>query len=264
MSVDVLVCVENEERAVAYCEALRAAGLPAPRLEVLVPPLATGGLRTLAAEAAGLVLAGGPDMHPRHYGEEPLADAGLNIDEPLDRMELELMAGAEEGKTPVWALCRGMQTVNIHLGGTLYQDLPLQFPGVGEHAVEDPLDFLAHELETVSTESEFGEALARHGSAVNSRHHQAIKGLAPGLREVARAPDGVVEVIETESDEWWLRGVQWHPENLTAVPYQLQLWKEFLAATGASGGEGGSVRSAGARKVASPEPLGRPFPGEPT
>lgn len=230
MSADVLLCVENEDKAIAYRDALLAAGLAAPRLKVLVPPQADNGLRTLAAEAAGLVLAGGPDMHPRHYGQEAMADAGLHIDEPLDRMELDLVAGAEEGETPVWALCRGMQTVNIHLGGTLYQDLELQLPGVGEHSVGEPLDYLAHELESVSTESEFGEALERHGSAVNSRHHQAVKELAPGLREVARAPDGVIEVVEAESDAWWLRGVQWHPENLTAIPFQLQLWKDFLAA----------------------------------
>jgi putative glutamine amidotransferase len=230
VSSDVLLCVENEEKAVAYCEALRAAGLPAPRLKVLVPPLASGGLATLARDAAGLVLGGGPDMHPKHYGEEPLADANLEIDEALDQMELELIAGAEEGRTPVWAVCRGMQTLNIHLGGTLYQDLDLQLPGVGEHSVGEPLDHLAHELESVSTESEFGAALERHAGAVNSRHHQAVKELAPGLREVARAPDGVLEVLEGESDEWWLRGVQWHPENLTAIPYQLELWREFLAA----------------------------------
>ena len=68
---------------------------------------------------------------------------------------------------------------------------------------------------------------------MNSRHHQAVKELAPGLRDVAWAPDGVLEGFEWETGEWWLKGVQWHPENLTGMPYQLRLWRLFLEQTGA-------------------------------
>ncbi len=229
MSGQVLLCVESEIKATEYRKALLFAGLATERLTVLIPPLGRDGLRELAASAAGLVLAGGPDIHPRHFGEEPMADANLEIDEPLDELELELLAGAEAGRTPVWAICRGMQTVNVYLGGTLFQDLTLQLPGVEAHNFKEPLDHPAHGLERISDETKFGESLGRRVTTVNSRHHQAVRELAPALREIAWAPDGVLESFEDATGEWWLRGVQWHPENLTALPVQLDLWRDFLA-----------------------------------
>jgi putative glutamine amidotransferase len=228
MTAQILLCAGTERKAVEYAEALRLAGLPAERVTVVTPTTDGNGLRELAAGARGLLLAGGADIHPRHYGEQPLAEANLEINEPLDALELELLAGAETGRTPVWAICRGMQTVNVHLGGTLFQDLQLQQPGVESHAFEGPLDHLAHGLGRVSADSRFGELLTRHASGVNSRHHQAVKALAPGLCPVAWSPDGVLEAFEHTADGWWLRGVQWHPENLTALPFQLELWRDFV------------------------------------
>ncbi len=235
MTARVLLCVENERKSVEYREALRVARLPEERLRVLIPrtngadPERLAAERSrLAASAAGLVLAGGPDIHPRHFGEEPLEGATLRINEALDALELDLLAGAQAGRTPVLAICKGMQTANVYLGGDLYQDLPIQFPGVGEHAFRGALDHPAHRLERIDAQSPFGESLARHDDGVNSRHHQAVRKPAPGLREVAWAPDGVLEAFEWAGDEWWLKGVQWHPENLTAMPYQLELWRLFL------------------------------------
>lgn len=232
MTSQVLLCVDKERKAKEYCDALLFAGLPASRLSVLTPGTFDGDARAMAARAAGLVLAGGPDLHPRHFGEEPLNDANLDINEALDALELELLAGAQAGRTPVWAICRGMQTANVYLGGTLFQDLELQLPGVAEHDFSHPLDHPAHGLERITAKSRFGDTLARHDEAVNSRHHQAVRELAAGLREVAWAPDGVLEGLEWMGDDWWLKGVQWHPENLTAMPHQLQLWRFFLAASG--------------------------------
>lgn len=230
MAAQVLLCIESEREAKEYCEALLAAGLPASRLALLTPGAGNGELGSLAARAAGLVLAGGPDIHPRHFGEEPLEGANLRINEALDELELELLAGARAGRTPVWAICKGMQTANVYLGGDLYQDLGLQYPGVGEHIFEEPLDHPAHGLERIDPASPFADALARHGLPVNSRHHQAVRELAPGLRGVAWAPDGVLESFEWAGGDWWLKGVQWHPENLTAMPCQLELWRQFLSA----------------------------------
>ena len=227
MPGQVLLCVESERKAVEYREALLLAGLAAERLTTLVPGVAVDGLRELGAAAGGVVLAGGPDLHPRHYGEEPIPEAGMDIDEPLDELDLEVLTGAASARTPVWAICRGMQTVNVYLGGTLYQDLALQHSRAGTHDFPDPLDHPAHPLERISADTEFGSALARQATEVNSRHHQAVKELSPELREVAWSPDHVLESLEHAGD-WWLRGVQWHPENLTALPVQLELWRDFV------------------------------------
>ena len=226
----VLLCVENDQKAREYCEALVLAGLPADELIVLTPDSEQGDLQLLAATSKGLVLAGGPDIHPRHFGEEPIEGIELSLDEELDRIELEVLAGAEKGRTPIWAICRGMQTVNVFLGGTLWQDLPSQLEGTGGHDHSEPLDHIAHEIERIDTDSPLGAALERHGAGVNSRHHQAVKDLAPDLREVAWSPDGVLESLDSNREDWWIRAVQWHPENLTAMAVQLELWHEFLAA----------------------------------
>ncbi len=233
MAGQVLVCVETDRKAVEYCDALLAAGLHRSQLTVLTPDVNGTDLSGFAARAAGLVLAGGPDIHPRHFGEKPLENAQLRINEALDALELELLAGAQRGRTPVWAICKGMQTTNVFLGGDLYQDLGLQFPGVENHAFQGPLDRPAHRLERITEKSPFGDALARHDEFVNSRHHQAVRELAAGLRAVAWSPDGVLESFEWSGDDWWLKGVQWHPENLTSMPYQLELWRQFLETAGA-------------------------------
>lgn len=229
MTAQVLLCAGTEQKAATYGAALLEAGLPAERLTVVTPSSGHSDRRELAAGARGLVLAGGADIHPRHFGEEPMEGAGLTIHEPMDELELELLAGAQAGRTPVWAICRGMQTLNVYLGGTLFQDLQLQLPGVASHAHRGPKDHLAHGLDRIETGSRFGELLARHDAGVNSRHHQAVKDVAPALRAVAWAPDGVLESLEGTNDDWWVRGVQWHPENLTAHPVQLELWRDFVA-----------------------------------
>lgn len=233
MSADteVLLGCESHKKAPPYVEALKSAGIDGGRIRVLVPDDRPDDPAGAAARAAGVVMAGGPDLHPSHYGEAPLAEAGLGIHLALDALDLELLTGARHGRTPVWAICRGMQVANVFLGGSLWQDLQLQLAGVGEHNHASPLDHLAHELERLAAESAFGARLAGDGGAprVNSRHHQAVKALAPGLRAVAWTPDGVMEALEAK-DDWWLRGVQWHPEDLLALPLQRALWSDFAAA----------------------------------
>ncbi len=227
MSGRVLLCADSEERAVDYSKALVLGGVPAESIRVVTPETSFGSLRELAAGAAGLMMAGGDDLHPRHYGEEPLEGAELVIDEAVDRLELELLRGAEEGKTPIWAVCRGMQTLNVYLGGRLFQDLRLQMPSAGDHSDRGAPDLIAHALGRIEGSARFSEVLGCQERGVNSRHHQAVREVAPRLRAVAWADDDVLEAIESADEDWWLRGVQWHPENLTAHPSQVELWRDF-------------------------------------
>ena len=148
-------------------------------------------------------------------------------------MDLELLAGARQGRTPVWAICRGMQTVNVFQGGTLWQDIYTQVEGVMDHSVSEPEDAFAHGVEVVARRESFGEILARREVLVNSRHHQAVKHLGSGLVAVARSPDGLIEVLALDSQEWWVKGVQWHPENLVHLSVQRRLWAEFIDAAAA-------------------------------
>lgn len=234
----VVVCIRSRRKAENYLHALQAAGVHNEHLFVVSPEddqTDDDTLEQLAAEAGGLVLAGGPDLDPRRYGEAPHEDANLAVVPELDRMEWSLLKGASESKTPIWAICRGLQVVNVFLGGSLWQDLPSQLPHTGEHDVDVPKDHLAHPVEVTDASTPLGEVLARDRAEVNSRHHQAVKDLAPDLRPVAYAPDGVLEVAEYRSRSWWLRAVQWHPENLLAHSVQRKLWRDFAEAVGGDG-----------------------------
>ncbi len=228
-----MVCCEDREHSRPYVAALVTTGVPEESIRLLTPRDPGDDPAGLTAAAGGLLLCGGPDLAPARYGEELLAGAEVFVDEPLDELEWQVLEGARAGRTPTWALCRGLQTANAFLGGTLYQDIYLQLGGVGEHSVQQPRDALVHGLEILEPDHPAVRPLGA-GSPdgpvrVNSRHHQAIKDPAPGLRVLARAEDGVVEVAALDSEKWWLRGVQWHPENLVGQPAQDALWREFVA-----------------------------------
>ena len=228
----VIVASGMDERAVPYVEALRVAGLPEERIFVLSPGAGKpGNPAELIAGAAGLVLSGGLDVAPELYGEATLPEARVEVYPERDVMEWELLAGARARKLPVWCVCRGIQVANVFLGGTLWQDLPTQRPGAVPHEVSVPPDSLAHGMRPTDRATGLGERLTREAVLVNSRHHQAIKDLAPGLKEAARSPDGLIEAVELagpEAEGWWLRGVQWHPENLIAMALQRSLWEDFV------------------------------------
>ncbi len=230
----VVVCIRRRHKAADYLDALQSVGVDPERLVVVSPEDGKADeaeLERLGAEAGGVVLAGGPDIEPERYGEAPRPDANLSLVPELDRMEWALLKGIRRSRTPTWAICRGMQAVNVFLGGTLWQDLPSQLPQTGDHDFEVPEDHLAHRVEVSDRSTALGELLARDTAEVNSRHHQAVKDLASELLAVAYAPDGVLEVAEHRDPAWWLRGVQWHPENLLALPLQRELWLEFAEAT---------------------------------
>jgi putative glutamine amidotransferase len=233
----IVVAAGFDEKAAPYVEALLAVGVPAERIVVLTPGMRPGVPTEIVAGAAGLVLSGGADIAPERYGETPRPNARLEVYPERDAMEWELLTAAQERQLPVWGVCRGLQVVNVFLGGTLWQDIPSQLPGPVPHEVATTPDTLAHTVRPVAPETALAERLFRETPVVNSRHHQAVKDLAPGLRAAALSPDGLVEALEladcTDGAEqgWWVRSVQWHPENLVAMALHRALWADFVSAT---------------------------------
>ena len=234
VSGEVLVSCSFEERATPYVEALKLVGVPAEAIRIVSPDRVTPEQAApLAAGAAGLLLCGGPDLEPHHYGETTHPHANVETMPGRDAVELELLAGAREARTPLFGVCRGLQMVNAYLGGTLWQDLKLMWPNAVLHDLSFPRDALIHPVEVTvdpaagGQAAELGEVLSSEPSLVNSRHHQAIKDLAPGLVAVAAAPDGIVEAVAGADPDWWLWAVQWHPENLVRLASQRRLFERF-------------------------------------
>jgi putative glutamine amidotransferase len=199
--------------------ALRAAGA-VPWLIPLLPndPEA---LREIVARLDGLFLPGGADVDPSRYGEARRQLCG-EPDPDRDAVEVLLLGHAAERRLPVLAVGRGAQVVNVALGGTLYQDVAAQVPAALRHDHD-------HDV-TVKPASRLGEVLGEAVVPVNSRHHQAIKDLAAGLRPTAYAPDGIIEAVEGTNGHY-LIGVQWHPEDLADThPGMARLFASFVAA----------------------------------
>ncbi len=197
----------------AYVRALRAAGL----VPLIVPPsLDDEDARALVAGVAGVVLSGGEDVDPASYGA-PRHPATGQPHTGRDATELALVAAARDARIPLLAICRGIQSLNVALGGSLVQDLPSERPSAIRHAREDAADQRVHGV-TVEAGSRLAEALGTTHIEANSLHHQAIDRLAETLRATAHAGDGIIEGVETASDDWWVLGVQWHPEELIGDP----------------------------------------------
>jgi putative glutamine amidotransferase len=165
----------------------------------------------------GFMATGGEDVDPAEYGQAPRPELGP-VDRARDRFELALLRRAVERDRPVLAICRGVQALNVALGGTLYQDLRAEVPGALAHEpdpVWDAAGRLApcgHDV-TVEPGTLLAGTTGRTRLSVNSYHHQAVREPGAGVRVVARAPDGVVEAIELPSRRFAL-GVQWHLELL--------------------------------------------------
>jgi putative glutamine amidotransferase len=194
-----------------YIAALIAAGFAREEI-VLLPP----GSRP-DGEFDGVVLGGGCDVDPTRYGQAPRPDANLELDADRDATDFALFERARSEGTPTLAICRGLQVVNVALGGTLIQDLPSQRPGALGHETDEARRENKKKLDhavRVASGTRLSEIAAAEEIAVNSRHHQAIDRAAPGLKVSAVAPDGVIEAVE--SAEPWMLAVQWHPENLAA------------------------------------------------
>jgi putative glutamine amidotransferase len=203
----------------AYVAAVQRAGL----VPLVVPPTLDppGGVAALE-HVSGLVLTGGEDVAPERYGAAP--HPKLEETDPMrDTLEVALIDAARARGLPLLGICRGIQILNVALGGTLYQDLPSERPGPIDHG-----DEAGRHPVTLAPRSRVGTALAATTASVNSRHHQAIRDLALGLRACAWAPDGVVEAVEGPDGASWTMAVQWHPED----DGEDALFRSFAAAVG--------------------------------
>jgi putative glutamine amidotransferase len=177
----------------------------------------------------GLLLSGGKDIDPVYYGEEPAKGIG-GIDAGRHAWELALFKAASDRGLPILGICKGIQLINVALGGNLFQDLA-QRPGTRLHNPEAvPVDQVFHGLKIVEG-SLLARALGGTETRVNSFHHQALKDLGRGLRISATAPDGVIEAVESTEPGAFILGLQFHPESLFVnYPAFLGIFSAFTKA----------------------------------
>ena len=194
----------------AFLKAVRHAG----GIPVILPlDLTEADLAQLLEGADAVLFTGGPYDHPFCFGEETQAHCG-NVCLRRDELELALLRLAMEAKKPILGVCRGVQILNIGLGGDIYQDIPSQFKEEFPIAHTQPF---AYDIPSHTVSVTPGTLLARIAQnsviKVNSMHHQAVRRVAPGLTASGHAPGGLVECVEKPDYPFFI-GVQWHPEYL--------------------------------------------------
>ena len=195
-----------------YMDGIRRAGA-VPMILPLVCDQAD--LRQIKSMCSGYLFTGGHDVDPSLYGEEKTGLCGPACME-RDRLEQNVFRMAWEDHKAVLGICRGLQLINVLMGGTLFQDLPSEFQGTCciEHHMKPPYSRVCHQVELVQG-GPLCKLLGRNSMGVNSYHHQGIKKLAPGLKATAVAEDGLVEGIYAPDREY-IQAVQWHPEFMSS------------------------------------------------
>lgn len=198
-----------EERMVLAVQRTGAVPLGLPDLKD------DAGADAVISRVDGLLLAGGADLSPTSYGEQPL-DEKWHGDAIRDAYEIRLMHAARRRGVPVLGVCRGAQLVNVGLGGRLYQDITMQRPESLVHRDWEQYDALGHPIRIDANSWLSGVYGGATALDVNSVHHQGLSEIAAPLRATAWAPDGVVEAVEMKDMSEWIAAVQWHPEWLEA------------------------------------------------
>lgn len=210
----------------AYLQAvLNAGGAPV----ILPAELPEEEFSGLFSRLDGFLFTGGSDVDPARFGGVPHPRV-YGIDPERDGTEIALVRLAAETGRPFLGICRGIQVINVALGGSLYTDVADQLAGARkhDHYPDSPRDFLAHRV-SVTPDSRLAAILDGVDVAVNSMHHQGAERIAPGLTATAYAPDGLVEAVELPGHPFGL-GVQWHPECLQAYPPQRSLFTALVKA----------------------------------
>jgi putative glutamine amidotransferase len=222
-----VIAIAQNRKMEDYLESVRRAG--GEPIEVVV---GAEDPEKLLSRVDGLMLTGGGDVDPALYGET--ANATFTAAEDgRDAFEIALARAAVKRGIPFLAICRGMQVLNVAMGGTLVQDIPSQVTGALEHSVPQPRFHIAHEV-WVSKGSRLATLLADHmedGETchVNSRHHQSVKRVAAGFEVTATSPDGVIEAME-KPDAAYCVAVQWHPENFWRTGEFRELFEGLIQA----------------------------------
>ncbi len=208
-----------------YLESVKRAGATVLELTVDEDPVA------IVARVDGVLLTGGGDVDPALYGAAP-HDTYSAAEPGRDAFEIAMVRAATAAGKPIFAICRGMQVMNVALGGDLVQDIPTEVNGALHHDVREPRFAIAHEV-WISKGSRLLTLMQdkledAESCPVNSRHHQAVRHAAPGLEIVATAPDGVIEAVERPGP--FCLGVQWHPENFWRTGEFRPLFEGFVDA----------------------------------
>ncbi len=220
MSTLLVTCRDKRRVAHFYVPALKAAGWHG-RIELITPE----DPRPSLEDVAGLLLCGGLDIHPKQWDPAEPVHPKAEVDPDRDAAEIPLIKAAWDKHLPILGICRGHQILNVALGGSMIQDIPDHFGVSSEtHSHGTPeVPEVRHDV-FVTHGSRLADLMGGHKIPVNSRHHQAVKDVAPELRATAYHPptlkDGVplIEGIEAKDPDRWVVGVQWHPENLAAMP----------------------------------------------
>ncbi|HSN94438.1 MAG TPA: gamma-glutamyl-gamma-aminobutyrate hydrolase family protein [Anaerolineaceae bacterium] len=210
----------------AYLQAIiRAGGLPL----VVAPDLSTEDLPALIGLCDGFLLCGGGDVEPSRYGTASCGRLS-GVDQPRDQFEIDLIQALMPANKPMLAICRGVQVLNVALGGTLICDIATDLPRAAKHDYFPGYkrDLVVHEVD-IQPKTLLAKALGATKTGTNSIHHQALDKLGEGLLVSARAADGLIEGVEMPSKHFVL-GVQWHPECMPESPQMRQLFGAFIAA----------------------------------
>ena len=177
----------------------------------------------------GIILSGGVDVDPLYFGEEPILGMG-EITPGRDNFEIKLTQAAIGLNMPILAICRGVQVLNIALGGGIYQDILTQVPGVYKHSQDAPKWYPTHTIH-ITSGSLLEDIFKAKTAKVNSFHHQAVSNLADGVLSIADTTDGIVEAV-TMPDKKFVLGVQWHPECMAErFKEQQQIFNELVKAS---------------------------------
>ncbi len=208
----------------AYARAIwDAGGIP-----LLLPNLPDADPDAILTCIDGLLLSGGRDVEPVLYGDGEIHPT-VELDVPRDRFELPLIRAAHGRDIPILGICRGIQSLNVALGGTLWQDLPSQSPSDVKHRQDAAGDQATHTLR-LEPECRLAAVFGRRELPVNSFHHQAVRAVADGLVAVGWAEDGIVEAVEDPRRRFVI-GVQYHPEEMAgSCAASASLFASFVAA----------------------------------
>lgn len=211
----------------AYVDAvIQAGGVPA-----LIPSMITeDDLAVVYSRLDAVLFSGGGDIGLQHSPGAPHPRV-TDVEPARDLLELKLAQIVASSGKPFLGICRGCQVVNVALGGSLYTHLPDQLPGALDHSYPGDMRMvLVHEIQ-LEEGTQMAEIFPEPVIQVNSLHHQGLKEIAPGLRVVGRAPDGLVEAIELPGHPFGI-AVQWHPEWLTDQAGTRNLFRKFVEAAG--------------------------------
>jgi len=225
----------SEERisvSTSYLSAVETAG----GVPLILPPgLDKRSTDGLFSRINGLLLIGGGDVDPARYGEKRHEKTG-DVYPVRDEHEIGMVARAMAANRPIMAICRGIQVLNVALGGSLHQDLPSDPGGPIRHSQKEPGKQATHRIVLSPDAVRLFSILGAREIMVNSFHHQAVKRPGDGLQAVAHSDDGVIEAVESKDKDRFVLGVQWHPELMvTDDPHARALFSALVSSCRKSG-----------------------------